>query len=277
MVAAASSRNVSHIQQGLWRSSDIPFLEVRTTLNSASAYAPHFHQCVSIGLVLAGQTQLSCMEESHCVSEGDVVLLEPEQVHSCNPIEGQPRSYHMLYLETDWCHKVIGNHDPLKEKICFSQRVLTKPQIYHEIVGEISWHQSGKKKDQKNRLEEVLQNLLKEYSSYEMVQESGDKKPALQAPQNFSSEHKPLSVRYMAHQAGYGRENFIRSFHRETGLPPGQYQQCQRLERARVLLKNGVSIAETAQETGYADQSHFHRMFVKYFSLTPRQYQMQKE
>lgn len=42
-----------------------------------------------------------------------------------------------------------------------------------------------------------------------------------------------------------------------------------RLEEGRRLLRRGMSIAEAAAASGYVDQSHFHRMFVRFFSVTP--------
>lgn len=40
------------------------------------------------------------------------------------------------------------------------------------------------------------------------------------------------------------------------------------LKKARRLLRQGKSIAEAAA-AGYADQSRLHRMFVKFYSVTP--------
>ena len=80
------------------------------------------------------------------------------------------------------------------------------------------------------------------------------------------------SVSELAYAAGVRRESFSRSIHRATGLPPSSYLHCLRLEYGRFLLQEGRSIAEAAIASGYVDQSHFHRMFVKYCSVTPGNY-----
>ena len=45
------------------------------------------------------------------------------------------------------------------------------------------------------------------------------------------------------------------------------------IEKARERLRTGAAIAHLAHDLGFADQSHFHRMFVKFYSVTPGCYQ----
>jgi AraC-like DNA-binding protein len=47
------------------------------------------------------------------------------------------------------------------------------------------------------------------------------------------------------------------------------YIQQQRTERAKDLLQSGKRIADTDFETGYFDQSHFHKSFRKMWGATP--------
>lgn len=42
---------------------------------------------------------------------------------------------------------------------------------------------------------------------------------------------------------------------------------------AKDLLKDGLSISQTALECGFFDQSHFHRNFKKIVAITPKEYQ----
>jgi hypothetical protein len=37
-----------------------------------------------------------------------MILIAPDVVHACNPIAGTPRSYHMLYIDNDWCCKLLS-------------------------------------------------------------------------------------------------------------------------------------------------------------------------
>lgn len=75
-----------------------------------------------------------------------------------------------------------------------------------------------------------------------------------------------------ARRFGYTREGFIRAFAREIGMTPNAYEINRRLNLGRNLLRKGENISEIAHETGFSDQSHFGRTFLKHFGATPGQF-----
>ncbi len=68
------------------------------------------------------------------------------------------------------------------------------------------------------------------------------------------------------------KETLIRIFKQDTGLTPGSYLNIIRIDYARQRLRAGDEIADVGYQSGFADQSHFHRTFVRYTAATPRQY-----
>src|SRR5687768_14825864 len=89
--------------QHYWRNSALPFVELRRTYSSVQTYKPHFHAQLSFGAVICGETRANCGGRERVLRQGDLVLIAPHVVHSCNPIAKQPRSYHMLHLDEAWC------------------------------------------------------------------------------------------------------------------------------------------------------------------------------
>jgi AraC-like DNA-binding protein len=63
--------------------------------------------------------------------------------------------------------------------------------------------------------------------------------------------------------------HFARAFRRQFGIPPHRFQLCLRIDLARRLLADGLSGAEVAHRTGFADQSHFNRWFKRVTGTTP--------
>lgn len=62
-----------------------------------------------------------------------------------------------------------------------------------------------------------------------------------------------------------------RHFLQTTGLTQGTVRQIERARRATLLLQQGVSILDTVDLTGYADQAHLTRALKRYIGKTPTQ------
>lgn len=82
------------------------------------------------------------------------------------------------------------------------------------------------------------------------------------------NEEVPLSR--LAAECGLSVRHFARAFRRSTGVPPHRWLLNHRAERARELLSNrALSLAEVAMACGFADQSHFTRVFRGIMGISP--------
>ncbi len=62
-----------------------------------------------------------------------------------------------------------------------------------------------------------------------------------------------------------------RRFLRATGVTHNTVYQIERARRAMMLLRQGASILDTVEHTGYADQPHLTRALKRYIGQTPAQ------
>jgi AraC-like DNA-binding protein len=62
-----------------------------------------------------------------------------------------------------------------------------------------------------------------------------------------------------------------RRFLRATGLTLGAISQIQRARHAMNLLQQGISIGDTVEQAGYADQPHLTRSLKRFIGQTPAQ------
>lgn len=81
-----------------------------------------------------------------------------------------------------------------------------------------------------------------------------------------------LSVEDLANHLGVGRSLFAREFRDQFGCAPHQYIVRRRIERAKVLLKNGGRVTDIAFELGFSGQSHFSTAFKAATGCSPRVY-----
>ncbi|TAK73358.1 MAG: AraC family transcriptional regulator [Aquabacterium sp.] len=85
-----------------------------------------------------------------------------------------------------------------------------------------------------------------------------------------------ISVSDVAQACNLSRSYFIHAFRQTTGQTPHQWLVAQRLERAQALLRDfALPLAEVAAACGFADQSHFTRVFTKHHGTPPGMWRRQ--
>lgn len=86
-----------------------------------------------------------------------------------------------------------------------------------------------------------------------------------------------LSMAQLARECCLSRCHFSRAFHGSTGLSPHQWLTRQRLQRAQELLLGTRTVAEIAQDCGFADQAHFTRVFARATGMPPSQWRSDRQ
>jgi AraC-like DNA-binding protein len=82
-----------------------------------------------------------------------------------------------------------------------------------------------------------------------------------------------ISILDVSRACNLSRGYFIHAFRETTGVTPYQWLVSERIARARALMKNpSTSLSEVAIACGFADQSHFTRVFTAAVGVTPGQW-----
>ena len=88
--------------------------------------------------------------------------------------------------------------------------------------------------------------------------------------------HKtPCDVTELAAAVGYSRAHFTRKFSEECGISPGKFLLDWRLRIAAQMLATDYSqIKSIAWQSGFADVSHFCRVFKQKYGLSPKSFRL---
>ncbi len=82
-----------------------------------------------------------------------------------------------------------------------------------------------------------------------------------------------IGLEALAALAEQGSFHFQRCFKQATGLPPHRYIVERRVERAcELLATTRLALVDIALACGFADQSHFGRVFRRHHAMTPMAY-----
>ncbi|KAA5840842.1 helix-turn-helix transcriptional regulator [Pseudomonas chlororaphis] len=79
-----------------------------------------------------------------------------------------------------------------------------------------------------------------------------------------------LEVTELARACALSRSHFSRAFKCSTGLSPQEWIRCQRIARAKQLIRNtDLTLTQISLECGFCDQAHFCHIFTHSEGINP--------
>ncbi|WP_249365042.1 AraC family ligand binding domain-containing protein, partial [Pseudoalteromonas sp. S554] len=79
-------------------------IEARSADNSEACYKKHTHEEFSVGIVEKGVSEYFNTRKKEEIGNGSTVIINPSDVHSCNPKNGYTWNYKMLFVDPQWLH-----------------------------------------------------------------------------------------------------------------------------------------------------------------------------
>ncbi|MCQ4166694.1 AraC family transcriptional regulator [Tahibacter harae] len=261
-----------------WRDPALPFIEARYVQDGRKVcYARHAHETFSIGAITAGRSSYHNGRTRETVGAGAVAVMNPEDVHACNPIADEPWSYHMLYVDRAWLaglqHEL--GLDPNEDFHAFSTTASTDPLLYaglNQLAALLADAAASRLHKQVQSVAFFSQLQQRLDPAARPAQEAAHK---LRRAAEFISDNltRPLGLEEICAAAGLSPSYLIRAFQQRYGMTPHAYLVNRRLQYGQAQLRRGRPIVEVALEAGFADQAHFQRTFKRFLAATPGQYQ----
>jgi len=236
--------------------------------DSTHRFPRHAHDQFGVGLILDGAQSSASGRGTVEAQAGDVITVNPGEVHDGAPIGARGRRWSMLYL-APWRIADAGRESGCRAEE-FAEPVVADRRAAVAVARLISaiTATSGAALDlaREERELQVLARLL----APEGEREGGTASGVRQAISLIDDDPTaPVSLADLAGVSGLSRFQVVRGVRRATGLTPHAYLLRRRLELARRDIRAGQSLAETALACGFADQSHMTRLFKRQFGYPP--------
>lgn len=249
-----------------WRDPALPFVEARRVGDGRQVcYAAHSHESFSIGVITGGRSRYLTGDARHEICAGSTVLMNPGVVHTCNPIQGEPWSYLMLFVDLPWLQQ---------QGFALPQATLSaSPGLYGRLLEVFAGLFDEQPAADKEALLVAFFQALPGFFGERTGQRRAEH-PRLEMAAAFIRAHRldPLTLEDICSAVGLSRAYLIRAFGKRFGLTPHGYLLDQRVQHARAQLRLGRPIAEVALEAGFADQAHLQRAFKRHLAATPGHY-----
>ncbi|MCK7614972.1 helix-turn-helix transcriptional regulator [Roseibium sediminicola] len=234
---------------------------------SRRTYSRHTHDEFGIGVLLEGAHESVSGRGQVRAETGQVISVNPGEVHDGHPVDGEARRWRMLFFRPEALASAFAGlgASPGSE---FAYPVLASPSAacaFLDLHTSVSGYSASAF---------VVESLLIEMLSHLVETDIGTQipSPSSVAPAQKLLDAEPeveASLDDLATLCGLSRFHFLRAFRSATGLPPHAYQVQRRLHMGRRMILDGCGLADAANASGFADQSHFSRHFVRTYGYTP--------
>lgn len=239
-------------------------------------FARHTHEQFGIGLIHEG-AQMSLSGRGTVEAEaGDVITVNPGEVHDGAPIGGTVRSWRMLYLEPLLVAAAIDDISEGRMRTCeFANPVIRNAGLATRFRAVFAAAATANGRDTVLRWEELAVTLIAEATALAPPPGLPGKVPkAIAAAVSLIDDDPlaPITLADLACESGLSRFQVVRGFARATGLTPHAYLIQRRIDIVRRSIAAGMPLAEAAIAGGFVDQSHMTRVFVRKYGFSPGAY-----
>ncbi len=258
---------------------------------------PHFHDEYLICGQLRGDEQCHVGGKLHRFREGDVVLINPQQVHTGNA-RGDEIEYVSLYVDRGVVQRLTDELGAVNQMPEFTTLRATGQRDLVQAMAhllELVQHRDrmipgtdGRPADAPTAMD--IDTALAQVLVWALEGFSNLRTPRLRSTArvghrkiarvlDYLRELAPnaaaddASLDRLAHEAELSKYHFVRQFQRSVGMTPGAYLRTMRLcHAARMLRKQPDPIVDIAMAVGFADHPSFSRAFARHMGMTPSQY-----
>ncbi|AYD00457.1 AraC family transcriptional regulator [Neorhizobium sp. NCHU2750] len=233
-----------------------------------NGFSPHRHDTYALGLTLHGVQTFRYRGASRFSNPGNVIVLHPDEVHDGAAGTEDGLIYRMIYLPPELIGAVSGHRSALP---FVADPVVADTGLWQalaDILGDLEREPDELVMD--DVVMRVAAGLDRQAGSSCRAIAAAARSAVLRA-RDFLDENCTEAVRSETLEAitGLDRYELARQFRRLMGTSPHRYLVMRRLERAKRLLAQGGTLADTAADAGFADQAHFTRHFRGAFGMPP--------
>jgi AraC-like DNA-binding protein len=237
------------------------------------SFAPHSHDELMIGVMHAGVKSFRCGSSREYATPGDLVVVNPGEMHTGERERGRELIYAALYVPAS----ALASMSARARGDChvIGKTVIGDRDVWHCFDRAQGLAMAGN--DTPAAEEAMIYGislLFERYGADGLIQPEANCPKAVDRAIAFlharACDH--ISLEDASRASGVGLFHLIRLFQKHLGLTPYSYLTQVRIAKSRQLLRLGEPVAQVALDVGFADQAHFTKRFKQFTGTTPALY-----
>lgn len=251
-------------------------LELLDAVFHTHVYERHIHEAYAIGVPLRGVQRFWCRGALRDGLAGDVVAINPGEVHDGRSGSDGGYAYRMIYVPVERLRAIVDDALEHRGAEVFANAPILKDGRLATLI-HAAWRALAHSADSllgDALLDQALLTLVIRHAGVRPAEGRTVDARAVRGVRDYlrSRIEDKVRLQELADVAGLSRFQLTRQFQRAFGLPPHAYHLHLKLEEGRRRLQRGLAIGRVAADLGFVDQSHFHRRFKGAFGVTPAQW-----
>jgi AraC-like DNA-binding protein len=239
-------------------------------------FSMHSHDSFVLAVVEGGAERLRVEGRPHLALPGDVVLLSPGEAHDGAGHDQAGFAYRAVYPTRSLVARTLGLPPSALGPGCLAPNVVTDAAAAVALRAACQRLTGGDDPlAGESALVGALRLLWSRYGTPVRPGASGVRGGAAAAARDLIESRlaERVSLLELAEACEATPLGLLRAFQASFGMPPHRYQLQRRIQLARRGLRGGTEPARLAAELGFADQSHFNRVFKSVVGVPPGAYQ----
>ncbi|GLS33250.1 transcriptional regulator [Mesorhizobium albiziae] len=234
-------------------------------------FARHTHDQFGIGVIHRGAQKSLSGRGMVEAGPGDVITVNPGEVHDGAPIGDSGRAWKMLYFDPVLVAEAASDIRQGRMGTAeFSFPVIHDADValrFRKLFATLTAGDNTFSCDEELLM--LLAAVIGKVGSTDRLMP-----PAVSRAKSRIDDDPaaPVALADLARESGTSRFQLLRAFARVTGLTPHAYLVQRRVDTARRLIASGTPLALAAAGSGFADQSHMTRVFISKYGVSPGVY-----
>ena len=235
---------------------------------------PHAHSHTELFFIVSGKGQFLIQDQIFPVGINDLVIINPNVIHTEDSLNAQPLEYIVLGIEGVELKTGTTNNGQFSILDQFESVEISS--CLRNILRETEMKNTGYEDVCQAYMEILIIRLMRSTAlaiPTEPQTVSANRQCA--AVRRYIDLHfkEPLTLELLAEEGHMNKYYLSHAFKREYGVSPINYMISRRIEESKYLLaETDLSLSQIAQLLGFSSLSYFSQVFRKTQTMTPMEY-----